>query len=219
MKKYFAVFFAAILVLSLTGCSLNRSSSSVPEVSLPPASLSVVGQESSKASSSETESEGLGDPAVTSAKTLIESAMEVYSWLALGAMPLSEDSTTSLNPMTGTQETFQLVNSEHFSNYEEFKSYLENFFSGEIVQKYLEEYQICKDIDGKLWMVPAGRGANIMITDVAFETVEVTEDKAHLTATVYYDEDAQESNNPKVCDFILEKIDGRWIFTQFPYYL
>lgn len=86
--------------------------------------------------------------------------MEVYSWFALGSMPLASESRTAINPITGEDDTFQRVDSPYFSNYEGLKNYLSHFFSDEIIEHLLEEYPVCKDIDGTLYMIPTGRGAN-----------------------------------------------------------
>lgn len=101
--------------------------------------------------------------------------MEVYSWFALGSMPLASESRTAINPITGEEDTFQRVDSPYFSNYEGLKNYLSHFFSDEIIEYLLEEYPVCKDIDGTLYMIPTGRGANIFIKDVVFSTEEVTD--------------------------------------------
>ena len=162
-----------MVMFSFSGCG-QKNSSSVPEVSLPPASLSILEEPSDSASNSEN-AVGLSDPARASAEDLIEPAMEIYSWFALGSMPLASESRTSINPLTGEEDTFQRVDSPHFSDYEGLKTYLGHFFSDEIIQHLLEEYPICKDIDGVLYMVPAGRGANIFIKDVVFSTEEVND--------------------------------------------
>ena len=217
MKRYIALFCCMMVMFSFSGCG-QKNSSSVPEVSLPPASLSILEEPSDSASNSEN-AVGLSDPARASAEDLIEPAMEIYSWFALGRMPLSSETRTSINPLTGEEDTFQRVDSPLFSDYEGLKTYLRHFFSDEIIQHLLEEYPICKDIDGVLYMVPAGRGANIFIKDVVFSTEEVNDTFAKLSASISYDPDAGESENPKSYEFTCQKIDGKWIFTTFEYYL
>ena len=145
--------------------------------------------------------------------------MEVYSWFALGSMPLASESRTAINPITGEEDTFQRVDSPYFSNYEGLKNYLSHFFSDEIIEHLLEEYPVCKDIDGTLYMIPTGRGANIFIKDVVFSTEEVTDTSARLSAAISYDPDAGELENPKTYEFVCQKIDGKWVFTTFEYYL
>ena len=89
MKRYIALFCCMMVMFSFSGCG-QKNSSSVPEVSLPPASLSILEEPSDSASNSEN-AVGLSDPARASAEDLIEPAMEIYSWFALGSMPLSSE--------------------------------------------------------------------------------------------------------------------------------
>lgn len=107
MKRYIALFCCMMVMFSFSGCG-QKNSSSVPEVSLPPASLSILEEPSDSASNSEN-AVGLSDPARASAEDLIEPAMEIYSWFALGSMPLSSESRTSINPLTGEEDIFQRV--------------------------------------------------------------------------------------------------------------
>ena len=131
MKRYMIVVCSIAAMLSFAGCS-RESSSSMPEVSLlllhylswkNPAPLLLNPENTG----------GLADPASTSAEELIEPAMEVYSWFALGSMPLASESRTAINPITGEEDTFQRVDSPYFSNYEGLKNYLSHFFSDEII--------------------------------------------------------------------------------------
>lgn len=215
MKQYIALACCATVMFSFAGC--GKTAGSTSEVSLPPASLSILEEQSSALDQENVG--GLADPAATSAEDLIEPAMEVYSWFVLGGMPLGEETQTDINPFTGTEDTFQRVDNPHFSTYAEMEAYLGEFFSGDIVRQLLEEYPICKDIDGVLYMIPAGRGANIFIKDVAFSTEEVTDTSASLSASISYDQDAGETENPKSYTFVCQKIDGKWVFTTFEYYL
>ena len=114
MKRYIALFCCMMVMFSFSGCG-QKNSSSVPEVSLPPASLSMLEEPSDSASNSEN-AVGLSDPARASAEDLIEPAMEIYSWFALGSMPLSSETRTSINPLTGEEDTFQRVDSPLFSD-------------------------------------------------------------------------------------------------------
>lgn len=68
-------------------------------------------------------------------------------------------------------------------------------------------------------MIPTGRGANIFIKDVVFSTEEVTDTSARLSAAISYNPDAGELENPKTYEFVCQKIDGKWVFTTFEYYL
>lgn len=215
MKRYIA-WTSLLLALSLlTGCQQRESDLS--QISLPPASLSVLEDPSSSAQ--QDPSEGLPDPATTPAEELIEPALEVYSWFALGSMPLSGETKTATNPTTGTEEQFQRVDNPHFGCYQEMEDYLKTFFSDEIVGNLLEEYPFCQDIDGQLYMIPVGRGSNLSIKDVTFSTEEVSESQARLSACVSFDPDLSEEESPKNYEFICQKVDGKWVFTTFPYYL
>lgn len=216
MKRYIALFFSLCAILPLAGCA-GSSTSSSSDISLPPASLLVM--EDSNEESPQGSAPALGDPHQTTAEELITRAMEIYGWFALGGMPLSENSRTLMNPATQREDFYQQVDSPYFSTYAQMKEYLSHYFSADIVKSLVDEYPMFQEVDGILYMIPAGRGADIFVESVAFSTDEVSDTMAKLSATVTYAAESGEKENPKVFSFTYEKINGEWVFTTFPYYL
>lgn len=212
MKRCVVFLSFLALMVSFSGCRRN-SSSSFPEVSLPPASLSIWERPGTQVHSEDV-SEGLGNPTYQSASELMGPVLEIYSWFALGGMPLAEQTQEEINPETGEEETYRLVDSPYFSDYAQMKEYLDNFFSEEIVQWLLEQYPICKDIDGALYMLEPEESCAISLTDITFSIEEATDSAIRLSATVSDGEDL--SKNQRY-EFVCQKIDEKWVFTTFAY--
>ena len=213
MTRCIGFFFRVALMLSFAGCGQPRSAS-VPEISLPPASLSVWERTDASAEGLESGFEGLGDPAVQSASELIGTALEIYSWFAKGGLPLAQRTRILVNPQTGEEEIYQLVDSPYFSNREQLEKYLNNFFSEEIVQSLLERYPVCRDIEGELYMLVADEDQAVFLKDVAFSIEEETESFIRLSAVVSDEEDPKKTQR---YEFVCQQIEGKWIFTTFAY--
>lgn len=211
MKECIVLFSLMALMLSFSGCGKTRLSSA-PEVSLPPASLSVRERQDASEKGSESGFAGLGDPAGRSPGELVGAALEIYNWFAEGRMPLAQRTRVLLNPQTGEEETFQLVDSPYFSNYEQMKEYLRGFFSEEIVQRLLEQYPVCRDIDGELYMLAAGEKPKDFLKEAAFFVEEERESFIRLSAEV---SDGQEPQKTRRYEFVCQKAGGKWVFTTF----
>lgn len=212
MKRYVALLPFLALMFSFSGCG-RTSSPSFPEVSLPPATLSIWEKSGASFDSADV-SEGLGNPINQSAEELIGPVLEIYSWFALGSMPLAEQTRVEVNPETGEEETFQLVDSPYFSSYAQMKDYLSNFFSEEITSQLLEQYPVCKDIDGALYMLVPQEIYVVSLTDITFSVEESTDSSVRLSATVSGSEDLAKNQR---YEFVCQKVDGKWIFTTFAY--
>lgn len=213
MKERIAFFSLMVLMVSFSGCGQIHSAS-VPEVSLPPASLSVWERPDVSAKGSESGHEGLGDPTSRSASELVGAALEIYGWFAKGSIPLAEETRILADPDTGEEETFRLVNSPYFSNYEQLEQYLRGFFSEEIVQRLLEQYPVFRDIDGKLYIRAAAENYEAFLKEVTFSVEEATESSIRLSAEV---PDEKNPEKTQRYEFVCQKIDGKWVFTTFAY--
>lgn len=211
MKRTIILISITALMVSLSGCSRSRSVS-FPEVSLPPASLSIWEKPDASEENPESVSDGLGDPANQSASELVGPALEIYSWFAQGSMPLADQTRVLIDPATGEEETFRLVDSPYFSSYAQLESYLRNFFSEEITQRLLEQYPIFKEVDEELYMRVTDENCTTLLKDIAFSVEETTESSVRLSAAVSDDEDSEKIRR---YEFVCEKIDGKWVFTTF----
>ena len=211
MKECIAFFSLMALMIFFSGCGKTHSASA-PEVSLPPASLSVWERPDILEKGTESGSEGLGDPAGRSAGELVGTALEIYNWFAEGRMPLAQRTQILVHPETGEEETFQLVDSPYFSNFEQMKEYLRNYFSEEIVQRLLDQYPVCRDIDGELYMLVTDEKQEYFLKEVAFSVEEERESFIRLSAAVSDEQDPQKTRR---YEFVCQKVDGKWIFTTF----
>lgn len=108
MKRYIALFCCMMVMFSFSGCGQKTvpvcRKSAFPPLPYPfwrsPAILLQTQKTLSGCRSRQSQ-----------CRDLIEPAMEIYSWFALGSMPLSSESRTSINPLTGEEDTFQRVDS------------------------------------------------------------------------------------------------------------
>lgn len=162
--------------------------------------------------SNNTKSSSILEMQEQSPKELIESAMKIYSWFV--QVPLEVDYNNKIQD--GEKEWFK-VKDEKYNTHKKLDNYLRTIFSSDIVDK-LWNYNVYKEINGYLYCLDGGRGANIFIEGVKYDTTSVCENKIVYSVTVTFSKDSGEKENPKVFEFVREKIDESWVFTSFPYF-
>lgn len=147
-----------------------------------------------------------------SPKELIESAMQVYGWFEMVPLKVNYEDKKQVDGMD-----LYKVEDERYNTHEKLDNYLRTIFSSDIVDK-LWDKNIYKDIDGYLYCADGGRGANNFIEDVKYDVSQKSDKKIVYNATVTYSQDSGETENPKVFEFVREKVNDNWVFTSFPYF-
>ncbi|MCQ2749862.1 MAG: hypothetical protein MJ246_08000 [Clostridia bacterium] len=103
-----------------------------------------------------------------------------------------------------------------FKTLEEMKDYLKVLFSEELIDEFISNSRY-EDVDGVLMVMAGARGTNIFMRDSTYEVVRLSDKKIKLIETVdVLDETLENHDHYESFDFLLEKINGSWVFTVFP---
>lgn len=158
----------------------------------------------------------------TSAEIVLQPAFEIYSWFT--SNPLLHENTLYSEALP-----YCKVVDERFSDFKELSSKVKEVFSNSIATRLLES-GIYIDIDGELY-VKSSLDAEYFITSsnltaskiIAKEVYSVVsqdpEKIAYRAEVIYTTEDGTLlEENALSYDFVYEKVNGKWVFTQFDYY-
>lgn len=114
------------------------------------------------------------------------------------------------------------VTDTRFNTKEAAKEFLQTEFSSELADKMLNyalEQEFFKEIDGNLYALVGDGGR--LVNSSEYSVAEKTDDKITYNVVIEYlgDEDANGNpvNEKKEYTFVREKINGKWVFTQFEY--
>ncbi|WMJ21802.1 DL-endopeptidase inhibitor IseA family protein [Paludicola sp. MB14-C6] len=144
---------------------------------------------------------------------LFEQGLEVYRWFNISIMGDGQG-----KPVIKGELTYYPVNNERFPTYESWYQYINSVFSKEMIDHYLSKnYYI--NIKGQLYGVMADRGGNIFYKSHKYELVSQTENKVELKIIGIYNEGTGEEDYYKEYTTIFEKQNGKWIITQFEFWL
>jgi len=129
----------------------------------------------------------------------------------------------------GQDKYFIPVNDERYPTYQSFVDDLRKYFSEELTQKLLaKEWYV--ERNGKFYMQGFDRGSNLLFNNVTYAITSQTPEKVIFTATVEYlkyipkewadagsppDEIPEDMLESKDFIYNYEKIDGKWVFTNF----
>ncbi len=104
----------------------------------------------------------------------------------------------------------------NIDTYSGIEKYLNKTFHATITKDLLSEY---RSVNDKLYRLAADRGSDISVR--GWECMEVfeTDVERYFKVKILIDEDYdQKADTYEICHFIQCKIDGEWIFTEFPYF-
>ncbi len=136
-------------------------------------------------------------------------AMEVYSWFALQPLDVDPDVPDS------TLSRFRVFD-ERLNTKEKMTNVLQEYFSDEIVEMLLTSGVYAEE-DGFLY-TGAERTREIDPTIISTEyylAEETDEARTYIAAVFYADEETGEVGSLEEYTLYMEKIDGKWVFTQF----
>ncbi len=137
----------------------------------------------------------------------VTSALEVYSWFAM--RPLDTD--PYLPDSDGSR--FRVYD-DRLNTREGLMSAVREVFSEEICQELMES-GVYYEEDGYLYAGDEGRDPDPTIAYVEYVATPEGEDKIWYTAAVFYSEEEGVITSIDEYTSLREKIDGRWVFTDF----
>ncbi len=147
-------------------------------------------------------------------------AKEAYFWFTVNSMPPADDNVDINNIKEIDGLYYYKTGAENINSLDDLEKYLKTLFSDEIADVLMKangNHYI--DIDGELWATDAQRGTNIYVGDVIFSITEKTDDKIVYTANVeIINPESKEVEGVDVHDYVYEKTDDGWKWTQFSIY-
>jgi len=120
----------------------------------------------------------------------------------------------------------------NFSSYEAFKNYTKTIFSEEFTNRLFDEYERYINFNGKVYAILADRGGNLFYLSHTYAVTKTEKDKIEYTVYAKFIKEeywdmydsgtwAKEEDIPAYAleteEYIYprEKINGRWVFTDF----
>ena len=151
-----------------------------------------------------------GDAAVTEA---YESAAEAYAWFDLTTMPVSDT-----DRVEADGQVYNRVEHDSIETLAQLRSYLGTLFSREIIDRLLpgdESVPRYRDIDGRLYAIPADRGTDIT---KGGERLDILRENGRVICRVTVetvDSETFSVTGEETYDFPYENTGGEWVFTEF----
>lgn len=143
-------------------------------------------------------------------ENIIVSAMEVFSWFTIS--PLDVD----VELACGIEGRYRVAD-EALCRQDVLMSLLGEYFSPEIIEGMLA-YEVYTVVDGFMYGDGVGRSIDPNISEVEYEETFSDEARVVYTVTVHYLGEGENGIVPDVFEFIREKQEDRWVFTQFPFF-
>ncbi len=139
-------------------------------------------------------------------------AMEAYSWFELNLLGWIYDV-----PAKHTENAY-LVEDEEFRRYDDFRDYLLGIFSPAIVNELLSRGYYIEE-DGYLYTRHFPRSADKAVIDTDFGEGEIVGRKLIYKVDVTFgDMQTLEPIRSETFTFVAEPVNGRFVFTEFPYF-
>lgn len=146
------------------------------------------------------------------AQDVIVPAMEVYSWFTISPLDVNGD-------VPSADGGKYRVLDDDLVSYENMLSVLQSYFSDELIEE-IWAWGSYETASGQLYGYypgesPLERAIDPDISEVSYELALETDTARIYTATVF----CLSLDEPLVFEFIQEPTeDGRWVFTQFPFF-
>ncbi len=148
---------------------------------------------------------------VETPEDIIVAALELYSWFTISPLDVDPD-------LISPDGYLYRVADEELCQNEVISHLLAETFSEEVIREIMM-YEVYTVIDGLLYTTAGGgRGIDENISFVEYEEVYADEAKVIYNVTVHYHGEAEFYMLPDEFEFIREKIDERWVFTQFTFF-
>ncbi len=144
-------------------------------------------------------------------ETLFQSALQVYGWFE--SQPLDVDP----EKPSPDGKKYQVLD-DRLNTMRALDAEVRAHFSDAIANKLLGT-GVYEEIDGYLYTTAQDRAIDATIGETELTVDERTDDKITYTLAVNRVDSEGNVTSADELKYVLEKIDGVWRFTQFPYYL
>ena len=142
-------------------------------------------------------------------------AAKAYEYIEVSPLPLHS------KPVTVDGFRYYQVSVDGMETLADLTEYLKCYFSDGIVTGLLnQDTAPYRDIDGKLYGLNGGRGKNIALGKEQYSYSERSGTEVVLEVTVENldEEDLETVTGHTTHNFVYEKTDDQWVFTEFPYF-
>ena len=139
-----------------------------------------------------------------------ESALQVYGWFE--AQPLDVDS----EKPSPDGAKFQVLD-ERLNTMRALEAEVHTYFSDKIAEKLLGS-GVYEEIDGYLYTGVQDRELSGDIGETELTVADRADDKITYNLAVNHVDEGGNVTSTEDLTYVLEKIDGAWKFTEFPYY-
>jgi hypothetical protein len=200
-KRLLALLLAALLVSALCACGKTPE----PASSAPESDSAPYGVDPDFTVDTEGELPEVPDD-------FLHKALEAYSWFEIALLDPID------NIPAKTKADTYLVEDEQFHLFADFRDYLLGLFSPAIVSELFSRgYYIEEDGYTYVWGHP--RSADKAVLDVDFGEGVITGRKLIYNVTVTFgDMQTLEPIDTQIFEFVAEPVNGRFVFTEFPYF-
>lgn len=140
-------------------------------------------------------------------------AREAYGWFDLTTIPFDFE-----NYIETDDGTYYEVIQSGISSKKALADYLNGFFIEDITERLMNESSgRYAEHDGKLYVMPADRGTDILKGEESYELTRISDRQIQITVNVevFEDYDLESLAGYEQYDFFLEYSDGLWRFTNF----
>ena len=207
-KKLFAIFACTVFTLALaTGCG-NKTPAETPDASV-----------------STEETDALAPLKTEEVEQMYNDATDLYADISMLNFPVDTEYSIVQDDIT-----YYRMDDERFNSYDDFKAYLNQYFTINMVNTdLLKGRNFMEGKDGYLYMADASRGSNLFYAGYVMHEPTIAEDEITLNLTAYYTADDEpytgqgfttEPENPEDFrtedyQFTLLPEDGAWKFETF----
>ena len=215
------ILIAAAGVLLLNACTISDDANTatyqetISEVWSQAEIFTVAGSNADNNISSETASaaKSEADESGFQAQKVIGEALNVYSLFISSAPKFDRTNAYDYDGVV-----YYKVTDSSLDTMAKLTEYISDYFSEEIVQSLVNIGRYI-EVDGCLYTIDVSNSTAFAIVGEKYKTVDRSDSAEHYEVEVLQDNNADgKADSKETYKFVREKIDGKFVFTRFPYY-
>lgn len=219
MKKYMTILFVVCMMLFSAACDenpVNVDNNADTPVAENENTVSENTADGGEQGDSATDKAETDVPSEAEIKALYEKAEEVYQWFDMENLDVETEDGFVVNYTLSDGTVCAKVEDDRIGSMAELEAAVHECFADEFAEELLGMGLYVEE-DGVFYEVQADRGEDITKGNIITETVtNATETNFTYTITVEtVDPETDTVTGSEDIDFLAEKINGKWLFTQF----